>query len=677
MLLYLRINYLGIPNEREMAQFDPKKNYEQTREEIGYVSRNKASLNDYKRIGFKSGLEVHQQLKTESKLFCRCSAGVFHQNDDYDAEVIRHMRPTLSEMGVYDGTALMEFKTRKEIVYRINNQTACTYEVDDTPPFHIDGRALEIALEIALASKLHIVGEVHITRKQYLDGSIPTGFQRTAILGVEGELQLKNKKVRLIQLSIEEDSCREISDIGHRRVYKTDRLGMPLIETVTYPDCETPDELAEAAQYIRFLNRSTEKVRTGIGAGREDVNVSCAGGSRVEVKGVAHNKWIPDLSHNEAFRQYALLNIRKKLLKAISDTEKWAPQNREITKNDKKLMSGPVSEALGRGLKVWAINLPECRGILSHFTQPEKIFASEISDRLKVIACIEKPNMIHSEEFGGYDNTPLFTELVSIMKANPGDAQIILWGPKEDIPTALETVEERFRMAFVGVPEETRKSYPNGTTMFERVLPGRDRMYPDTDSPPIPLSNEYIEKLGSSVPKDISERIHQMHNWNIPQDTWTYLLSKNLVVLIERIHTDFGFDPKILGTIIGHRFRSLEGKKQLHHSFSYETLYEMFRFIKSESMLPAIARVMLPAVVAVENPDFEKIMEGMSHRKYSMKEITMQAPDLFDEFKKVCFKYNDRAASDWIMGRLHMQALGNESLSEVRKEINGLLGLTL
>jgi glutamyl-tRNA(Gln) amidotransferase subunit E len=660
-----------------MAHFDPEKNYEQTREEIGYVSRNKATLNDYKRIGFKSGLEVHQQLKTDSKLFCRCNAGIYHQNDDYDAEVIRHMRPTLSEMGVYDGTALMEFKTRKEIVYRINNQTACTYEVDDTPPFHIDGRALEIALEIALASKLNIVGEVHITRKQYLDGSIPTGFQRTAILGVEGELQLRNKKVRLIQLSIEEDSCREISDIGHRRVYKTDRLGMPLIETVTYPDCETPDELAEAAQYIRFLNRSTEKVRTGIGAGREDVNVSCAGGSRVEVKGVAHNKWIPDLSHNEAFRQYALLNIRKKLLGAIKDTEKWAPQNREITRNDKAMMSGPIAEALGRGFKVWAVNLPECKGVLSHFTQPGKIFASEISDRLKVIACIEKPNMIHSEEFGGYDNAALFGELASLMSIKPEDAQIILWGPKEDIPTALETVEERFRLAFVGVPEETRKSFPNGTTMFERVLPGRDRMYPDTDSPPIPLSNEYIEQLGRDVPRDVSERINQMKEWGIPEDTWTYLLSKNLVTIIERVHNDFGFDPKIVGTIIGHRFRSLEGRRKVHHTFSYEGLYEMFSFIKSKSLLPAIARVILPSVVTAERADYEKILEAMNYRRYTMREITGQAAILMDEFRKVCFDYTDRAASDWIMGQIHMQALGNEDLAEVRKKINGLLGLTL
>jgi glutamyl-tRNA(Gln) amidotransferase subunit E len=100
-------------------------------------------------------------------------------------------------------------------VYRINNETACTYEVDDTPPFPIDRQALEISIIISQLSKLNIVGEVHVTRKQYLDGSIPTGFQRTAIIGVEGEISLRHKKIRLIQLSIEEDSCREISDIGH------------------------------------------------------------------------------------------------------------------------------------------------------------------------------------------------------------------------------------------------------------------------------------------------------------------------------------------------------------------------------------------------------------------------------------------------------------------------------
>ena len=208
---------------------DPKLNYEETKRIVGYVSRLESTQEIYDRIGFMSGLEVHQQLKTAQKLFCRCPAGVYQKPGDFDAEVVRHMRPTLSELGEYDGTALMEFKTRKEIIYRLKSKTTCTYEVDDTPPFPLNRDALSIAIEISLVSKLNIVGEVHITRKQYLDGSIPTGFQRTAIIGVEGEIPLKNKRVRLIQLSLEEDSCREVSDIGHTRVYRTDRLGMPLM----------------------------------------------------------------------------------------------------------------------------------------------------------------------------------------------------------------------------------------------------------------------------------------------------------------------------------------------------------------------------------------------------------------------------------------------------------------
>ncbi len=129
---------------------------------------------DYAAIGLRCGLEVHQQLLTRSKLFCRCPAG--HYSSAYDAEVLRHMRPTLSEMGEYDGTALMEKKTRKNIIYRLHHATVCTYEFDDTPPFMMDEESIDIALELGLLLRLNLVNELHIARKQYLDGSIPTGF---------------------------------------------------------------------------------------------------------------------------------------------------------------------------------------------------------------------------------------------------------------------------------------------------------------------------------------------------------------------------------------------------------------------------------------------------------------------------------------------------------------------
>ncbi len=651
-------------------KFDPHKNYTSTMKDIGYVSRKKAKPEDYKRIGFKSGLEVHQQLKTEKKLFCRCPAGIFHDSEDYHAEIIRHMRPTLSEMGEYDGTALMEFKTRKNITYRIHNKTTCTYEVDDTPPFPINREALEYALEISLLSKLNIVGEVHITRKQYLDGSIPTGFQRTAILGVEGEIQLKNKKVGLLQLSIEEDSCREISDIGHERIYKTDRLGMPLIETVTHPHCFTPDELREAGEYIRFLNRSTGKVRTGMGAARQDTNVSCEGGTRVEIKGVSHIRWIPELSHNECFRQWSLLNIRKILLERVKTPAKWDMKHITIDPRDLGLENELVMSFVDEGYKVIAICLPQFKGILSHFTQPGKCFSNELSDRLKVIAGIEKPNITSSEDL----NIPLDTKdlniISSALNATDDDAVVLIWAIDSDIPTALEVIEERCKMAFIGVPNETRRPLADGTTLFERVLPGADRMYPDTDSAPIPLEQSYIDMLQKRIPMDIADRYKQMKDWNIPFDTFTYILKKNLVPVIERL-VKLGISGRFAGTFLGHKLKFVEGKMEKHKDFSYNRIVEMFEFINKQKLQPSIAKLMLPIIYQHPNMDFESVLTSLPFKKRTKDDLIAPVDYLLEKFREIKVSKSDspEIALNWVMGQLNRQALGNIDLKELRKSI--------
>jgi glutamyl-tRNA(Gln) amidotransferase subunit E len=644
--------------------FDAKKNYQATREAIGYVPRKQATQHDYDRIGFMSGLEVHQQLKTKHKLFCNCPAGIYQKAHEYDAEVIRHMRPTLSELGEYDGTALMEFKTRKEIIYHISNDTACTYDVDDTPPFLLNREALDIAIRISLLSKLNIVGEVHITRKQYLDGSIPTGFQRTGIIGVEGEIQLKHKKIRLIQLSLEEDSCREVSDIGHTRIYRTDRLGMPLIETVTYPDCVNPDEVKEANNYIRFLNRSTGLVRTGIGAGRQDVNVSCRGGSRVEIKGVAHTKWIPELTHNEAFRQWALLRIRELLKERINDTVGWKIHPVELNGFFKSDHPG-IKEAFRKKHKVIAINLTGFKGILSHFTQPGKMFANEIEERLKVIACLERPFMLHSEETSPALSETEQNEIIRLLDAGTEDAQLIFWGPEADIKTALETIEERCKMAFEKVPNETRKSFENGTTVFERVLPGADRMYPDTDSAPIPLTNDHIEELRKNLPSDIIERFHQLREWNIPEDTYTYILSRNHFPLISRLINDLKLNPVFAGTFIGHTFKFIEGHYKSADIFNSELIYELFNFLKQQNISPGLARYMLPALYEHPKMDFESVLLSIKFNRIPEEQIISMIPFLKNKFEQIAVNPSDSNRMNWIMGELHRKAVGNIPLNKL------------
>lgn len=652
-----------------MTKVDPEQNYELTKKEIGYVPRKQATQKDYDRIGFMSGLEVHQQLLTKQKLFCRCPAGVFQGDDDYDAEVIRHMRPTLSELGEYDGTALMEFKTRKEIIYKLNNDSACTYDIDDTPPFKIDQQALDIAFEISILSKFNTVGEVHITRKQYLDGSIPAGFQRTAILGVEGEIPFKNRTIRLIQLSIEEDSCREISDVKHTRVYKMDRLGMPLIETVTYPEMVNPEEVKEVCDYIRFLNRSTGKVRTGMGAGRQDVNVSCKGGTRVEIKGVAHTKWIPELTHNECYRQWSLLAIRDQLLTRISQPKKWKTDHAILDWDMFQITYPPLKDAKDNGEKLIVVNLPDFKGMLSHFTQPGKTFSDEIADRLKVIACLEKPNMLHTEQVEPIINENDLSIITSLVNIGENDAQIVFWAPDADLKTALEVIEERCQMALVGIPDETRKSFENGTTIFERVLPGADRMYPDTDSPPIPIDSEFIDKLSQNLPVEVIDRYHQLKKWDVPEDTYHYIFSKNLMPVIEQIVDELGFNAKLIGTFFGHKLKFVEGHYTCPTAFDYQLVFELFKFIKDEGLEANIASYMIAELY--ENPlmDFDSILTTIKFKKKSKEQIIEPVELLKKKFSSKNAALTEASKLNWIMGEIRDLAIGNYNLATLRKEI--------
>lgn len=644
--------------------FNAHANYEATKRKAGYVDRRQASQETYNRIGFMSGLEVHQQLLTREKLFCHCPAGVYNRHDAYDAELIRHMRPTLSELGEYDGTALMEFKTRKEIIYRIKNETACTYEVDDTPPFPINREALEIAIEISLLSKLNIVGEVHITRKQYLDGSIPTGFQRTAIIGVEGEIALRHKKIRLIQLSIEEDSCREISDIGHTRIYKTDRLGMPLIETVTYPDCVNPNEVKEACDYIRFLNRSTGKVRTGIGSGRQDVNVSCRGGSRVEIKGVAHTRWIPELTHNEAFRQWSLLLLRDELKRKIPQYQQWKISATRISPEHDQLMYPPLAQAIALKQAVLLVKLPGFKGALSHFTQPGKCFANELSDRLKVIACLEKPNMLHSESLAAEISPEEWKKTGKLLASGQDDALVLIWGPEADMATALETIEERCKMAFEGIPPETRKSFQDGTTVFERVLPGADRMYPDTDSAPIPLEDATIQRLGANLPTDIIARYEQLAQWNVPADTYTFIFSKNLFPLLSNIVNGLNISPVFAATLLGHRLKNLLGKNP-QTRFKASMVYPLLAFLKQEKLDPQMAWHMLPILMDHPRIEFESALTLMKFKRVASDDIIGKLPVLGEKFKARKGKEDTKHKLNWMMGQMRKTATGNVNLTEL------------
>ena len=530
---------------------------------------------DYQAVGLKVGLEVHQQLLTERKLFCRCPTGLY--TEKHDAEVLRHMRPTLSELGEYDGTALMEFKTKKNIIYLLHQSNVCTYEMDDTPPFLVNQQAIDIAIEQCLMLGCDIVDEVHIARKQYLDGSIPTGFQRTAIVGVNGKLPFRGRELNIIQVSVEEDSCREVSDNGHLIVWRTDRLGTPLIETVTGPELHTPEEVAEAILLIGRVCRSSGHVRTGMGASRQDVNVSVRGGTRIEIKGVPKASWAPRLVHGEATRQVNLLALRQELrTRGMTKPEDIVVHSVDVTnlvEHSDLLSLHPeawqrwvesterrAGFELGKGdYCVRAVSVQNAAGTLSWPTQPERNFASELAGRVRVIAGLDQePVLLHSEKWPETKGSHrLLKNVRRRLRANNHDAVILVWGPEADTHSAAEEIRLRFVDAIEGIPPETRQAFFDGTTDFERILPGPERMYPDTDSPPTRVMPERVQSLREGLPEPTWIREQRYAEAGVSEQVSRYLIRRGGARLVDQILLETETPLRQAALFLGERVKGL------------------------------------------------------------------------------------------------------------------------
>ncbi|HNZ03325.1 MAG TPA: Glu-tRNA(Gln) amidotransferase subunit GatE [Myxococcota bacterium] len=502
----------------------------------------------YEKLGLMCGIEMHRQLHTQHKLFCRCPVKPY--SGEYHAEILRHMRPTLSELGEYDPTALMEFKTKKEVLYRLNRDTVCTYEIDDAPPFSLNREALNKAIRMALILNLSLVNEIHIARKQYLDGSIPTGFQRTTILGVNGYMMVDGRRIGIRQLGLEEDACREVSDVAHRRVYLTDRLSIPLIEIVTEAEMHTPADAARVANAIRRTCHLSGVCRFGYGRARQDVNVSIRGGERVEIKGVPSIRQIPALVHYEALRQKALLEIRDRLLAAGVGNDSFEAVV-DISDLVKHHPHPAFSTRWGAGVMASAIVLKRCAGILAYPTGPGRTFGAELADRIKVVACIDRmPNCLSSDNPEAFEYADLFDRVRQLAGADSQDAIVMVAGPKNDVETAMKEVRLRMQEALVGVPRETRRSLRNGATGFERVLPGPNRMYPDTDLPPIVLTDEDFARERALCPAPLWEKEDAWKDMGLSAEQIGRLLTTDMFALFDAAAPKVGLKKSTLAYLL-------------------------------------------------------------------------------------------------------------------------------
>ncbi len=288
---------------------------------------------DYKKLKFKSGLEIHQQLDT-TKLFCDCPSIL--RSDEADFEVERKLHAIAGELGDIDLAAQYQANLKKTFVYQGYHDNSCLIELDEEPPHKINEEALKIALQISLLLNCKIQPITQIMRKTVIDGSNTSGFQRTVLIAQDGFVETAYGRVGIDSICIEEDSARKIKideapkgvhqggartsarprniseemSTGGKIYYNLDRLGIPLIEIATAPDIKSPEQAKEVALFMGDVLRSC-KVRRGIGTIRQDVNISIRGENRVELKGVQNIKMFLKTVEKEVVRQKNLSDAKK------------------------------------------------------------------------------------------------------------------------------------------------------------------------------------------------------------------------------------------------------------------------------------------------------------------------------------------------------------------------------
>lgn len=448
---------------------------------------------DYEKIGFKAGLEIHQQLDTK-KLFCSCQSKI---TEDIDYSFKRLLRPTQSEMGDVDLAALAEARKKRFFLYTASNESTCLVEADEEPPHNVNSEAVDICLTMACLMNSIVVDEIHFMRKIVIDGSNTSGFQRTGLIALGGKID----NVGIQTIALEEDAARKIEEKGKLVNYGLDRLGIPLIEIATEPDIKNPVHARDTAEKIGMLLRATGKVKHGLGTIRQDLNISVTGGARVEIKGVQSLSSISKVAEKEAKRQLGLIEIKEELKNRVNEKHlgdlKIIDVSSFLTKTDSKIVKKLLKNGIAKGFR-----LPGFKGLLK---QEHTRLGREFAVHARIASGIG--GIIHSDELPGYGMQKKDVEkLHELFETKENDAFVIAIGNETIVTEAINAVINRAKKSLKGVENEVRRAMPDDTTEYLRPMPGAARMYPETDVQPIRITKKYLGQIREKLPEKPEEK---------------------------------------------------------------------------------------------------------------------------------------------------------------------------
>ncbi|WP_323736900.1 Glu-tRNA(Gln) amidotransferase subunit GatE [Methanosphaera sp. ISO3-F5] len=536
---------------------------------------------DYKKLGLMMGLEIHQQLDSQTKLFCRCPNSLTDKQPE--RKIYRRLRPTQSELGEIDRAAYEESQRNLQFVYEAYNHHTCLVEADEEPPAKLNQEAVDISIILASLMNMKVVDEFHTMRKQVIDGSNTSGFQRTGILATDGYVETEFGNVTIETLGLEEDAARRIGEEEGKIVFRLDRLGIPLAEITTSPDMHHPEQVKQVAYQLGQILRST-RVKRGLGTIRQDLNISIREGARIEVKGVQDLELMPTIVENEVQRQLNLIDIANTLKERNAEVETKIYDVTEVFENtESKVVKSILAED---NSKVLAIRLRHFDGLIGREVQPGKRLGTEFSEHGKKMGV---SGLFHTDELPNYGITQEEVDKVkSELDVTGDDAFILVAGPEEKAYNALQEVIKRAKQSLEGVPEETRRAQDNGNTEYMRPLPTASRMYVETDIPTEVIDPERVKRIASDLPElPVVKKERIQKEYSLSEELAEQLVQRNNADLFEEIKAELpSMDATKIASDIVSTIRDLKRDGQDVSLLNKDVLVEIFALV-NDDVIPA------------------------------------------------------------------------------------------
>ena len=492
----------------------------------------------------------------------------------------RKLRPTQSELGQIDAAALFEFHKGKTIDYQADPETTCLVELDEEPPHSLNQEAVDVSLTMSMLLHAKPMDEIQVMRKVVIDGSNTTGFQRTLVIALNGSLVVDGVDVPIEQVTLEEDAGRKTGDTKGSVVFRLDRLGVPLIEISTGPIIHDPEQAGKVAFAIGRVLRATKKVKRGLGSIRQDLNVSISEGALIEIKGVQELELVSKAVAFEVQRQRVLLEIRDELRQRNVKQSDIKEEFVDVTSILLSSQSKIVQSALVKGGVVLGLKLPNFNGMLKRELMPNVRLGTELAKRAVFWGRVG--GIFHSDELPSYGiDSRHVAEIAKKLGCGDLDGFVIVADSLENSRDGLKAVAERAREAVDRVPEETRAANPDGTTTYLRPRPGAARMYPETDVPPVRISQDRLKRIFESLPRmpeELAKELEQKHD--LGPKLASQLVDSEYLPVFEQIVTGAkGVPPSFIATVLTESLRSLQREQMAVENIQEDQLRQAFELV--------------------------------------------------------------------------------------------------